>query len=141
MRGVLAVLIAALHRCAALNPTTRRGAVLETTRRGIAFGILAFGLPAAAKQDCIKDCVSNCLRVAPGNAGYCGSNCDEYCSQTDREDGLSGSVSSDKGYVGLSSPLRGGDTVEYGADAPPRLDVLPRTLLPTQLRRESAPEE
>ena len=137
MRGVGALLSAVLscQSAAALAPR-------EATRRGILFaGVLGGALPAAlpaaanAKTDCVTDCLENCERVAPGNGAYCGSNCDDYCAQPDRRDGLSGSVSSDNGYVGLASPIRGGDTVEYGADKPPQLDILPQGLLPPQLRR------
>lgn len=73
---------------------------------------------AAAAVDCETDCLSNCARVAPGNKAY-QDECTDYCQQPDRQDGLSGSVSSDKGYIGLASPLRAGGTVEYGADRPP----------------------
>ena len=76
--------------------------------------------------DCYSDCMANCERGAPGNKAYCVDNCEDYCEQTDREDGLSGSVNSNKGYVGLASPLKLGATVEYGADRPPNGDILPK---------------
>ena len=50
------------------------------------------------------------------------------------KDGLSGSVSSEGGEVGWTSYARGGNTVEYGADAPPQMDILPKSLLPQALR-------
>ena len=86
-------------------------------RRSVLVAPLVFSTSALAAADCTKDCVRNCIRVAPGNEEYCRAECDDYCAQPDREDGLSGSISADKGYVGLSSPL--GGTVEYGQDRPP----------------------
>ena len=50
------------------------------------------------------------------------------------KDGLSGSVSSEDGEVGWTSYARGGNTVEYGADSPPKMDILPKSLLPQALR-------
>ena len=79
------------------------------------------------------------LLVARGDAAastpllaqaYCATSCTDYCSQDDRKDGLSGSVSSEGGEVGWSSYSRGGNTVEYGADRPPDVSILPKGLLP-----------
>ena len=50
------------------------------------------------------------------------------------KDGLSGSVSSEGGEVGWTSYARMGNTVEYGADSPPKMDILPKSLLPQALR-------
>ena len=47
--------------------------------------------PVAAVADCNKDCTKECNLVAPGNTAYCQTNCNDYCSQPDRADGLSGS--------------------------------------------------
>ena len=60
---------------------------------------------------------------------YCAQTCSDYCAQEDRQDGLSGSVSSEKAEVGLLSAydLRAkvtGQTPEgvvYGDDRPPAL--------------------
>ena len=41
---------------------------------------------ADLKKDCIKDCVSNCNRVAPGNKAYCAVQCEDYCAQDDRKE-------------------------------------------------------
>ena len=50
------------------------------------------------------------------------------------KDGLSGSVSSEGGEVGWTSYARAGNTVEYGEDKPPQMDILPKSLLPQALR-------
>ncbi len=49
--------------------------------------------------------------------GYCLENCKSYCAQEDRTDGLSGSVSSEGGEVGIL----GTSTVVKGEDKPPSL--------------------
>lgn len=119
-----ALALAPLHK-----PRTRRNAfwipalvALPTTAR------------ADLKTDCIKDCTSNCNRVAPGNKPYCGLQCDDYCAQDDREDGLSGSVSSEGGEVGLTSYARAGNTVPAGDDVPPKMDILPKAMLTDLMR-------
>lgn len=68
-----------------------------------------------ATTDCFQDCFKNCLLVAPKDKGYCTDNCRDYCDQPDREDGLSGSVSSVKGETGIL----GFGTVPKGEDKPP----------------------
>ena len=93
-------------------------------------------LAAGLKKDCIKDCVSNCNRVAPGSGSYCDGNCRDYCAQDDRRDGLSGSVDNSGGEIGWlsaydyvgrarSTLVGGGDkytkAVPYGEDRPPAL--------------------
>ena len=116
------------HLDAADTPSRHRA----LKRRHAIIGALLF-IPAQALAgaDCIKDCTTNCNRVSGGkNDAYCGVQCDAYCGQTDREDGLSGSVSSSKGYLGWSSPLRLGSTVEYGEDRPPTVSIIPKSLLP-----------
>ena len=65
-----------------------------------------------AKEDCMKDCVSNCTRVAPGSADYCRQSCSEYCSQTDRTDGLSGSVSGEGGEGMIQVTLEASSPVD-----------------------------
>mmetsp|Transcript_3480 Transcript_3480/g.5832 ORF Transcript_3480/g.5832 Transcript_3480/m.5832 type:complete len:165 (-) Transcript_3480:76-570(-) len=86
--------------------------------------------PAApAAVDCMGDCESNCNRVAPKSSRYCFDSCSEYCSQTDRRDGLSGSVSNEAAEVGWASAydpkrLLPGSVprgVVYGQDTPPAL--------------------
>ena len=100
-------------------------------RHAIIGALLSIPTQALAGADCIKDCTTNCNRVSGGkNDAYCGVQCEDYCGQTDREDGLSGSVSSSKGYLGWSSPLRLGSTVEYGEDRPPTVSIIPKSLLP-----------
>jgi hypothetical protein len=45
-----------------------------------------------ASVDCMKDCESNCNRVAPKSGRYCFDSCVDYCQQSDRRDGLSGAL-------------------------------------------------
>jgi len=73
---------------------------------------------AIAPADCQKDCIKNCKLIAPKDtSGYCENNCNEYCAQTDRTDGLSGSVSSTGGEVGiLGGSIPGSGTVVKGED-------------------------
>jgi hypothetical protein len=73
----------------------------------------------AAQSDCLGDCMKNCRLIAPNNDGYCRESCDDYCSQTDRTDGLSGSVSSASGEVNMLGGTYGIGTVVKGEDKPP----------------------
>jgi hypothetical protein len=77
----------------------------------------------AAVADCMGDCLKNCRLVAPNNDGYCRESCDDYCSQTDRTDGLSGSVSAASGEVGILGGAFGTGTVIKGEDKPPVINV------------------
>jgi hypothetical protein len=81
--------------------------------------------PADAKpNDCLADCMKNCKLIAPKDDGsYCRDSCDDYCSQTDRTDGLSGSVSSESGEVNMLGGTYGVGTVVKGEDKPPSLNV------------------
>ena len=72
-----------------------------------------------AAADCMTDCLKNCRRVAPKDNEYCVSNCNDYCDQPDRTDGLSGSISSTGGETGLL----GRGTVVRGEDKPPSLKL------------------
>jgi hypothetical protein len=51
----------------------------------------------------MKDCLRNCNKVAPGSPDYCKESCTDYCAETDRKDGLSGSVSDEGGEVSITS--------------------------------------
>mmetsp|Transcript_23128 Transcript_23128/g.41478 ORF Transcript_23128/g.41478 Transcript_23128/m.41478 type:complete len:189 (+) Transcript_23128:75-641(+) len=73
----------------------------------------------AAQTDCFKDCLKSCKLIAPKDPQYCQSNCEEYCKQEDRTDGLSGSVSSEGGEVGIL----GFNTVVKGEDKPPEVKL------------------
>jgi len=75
--------------------------------------------PANAEVDCMKNCVKECKAVAPKDPEYCNSNCSDYCAQTDRNDGLSGSISSTAGEVGIL----GMTTVVKGEDKPPTVNI------------------
>ena len=95
--------------------------------------------PVHAVIDCNQDCVSNCNRVAPGSQDYCKTTCTEYCAQTDRQDGLSGSVDASKGETGIFGGSIDG-TVRRGDDKPPSLmGIIPKeTMQNLQLK---APEQ
>lgn len=73
----------------------------------------------AAGTDCMKDCLDNCKKIAPKDPTYCMDSCKEYCAQEDRTDGLSGSVSSDGGEMGIL----GTSTVVKGEDKPPSIKL------------------
>ena len=65
--------------------------------------------------------------------------CTEYCAQTDRQDGLSGSVDASKGETGIFGGTIDG-TVRKGDDKPPNLvGIIPKeTMKNLQLK---APEQ
>lgn len=75
--------------------------------------------PANAAPDCLKDCLKSCKEIAPKDPAYCLDSCKSYCEQTDREDGLSGSVGSSKGETGIL----GTSTVVKGEDRPPSVKI------------------
>ena len=50
---------------------------------------------------------------------YCQTNCQDYCEQADRTDGLSGSISSSGGETGIL----GTSTVVKGEDKPPQVKI------------------
>lgn len=80
---------------------------------------------ALAKADCYSDCFKNCKVLAPKDLDYCKESCVEYCEQPDREDGLSGSISSAKGETGILGGTFGQGTVPKGEDKPPSLIKVP----------------
>ena len=81
---------------------------------------LLFSQEASAKEvDCFQDCFKNCKLIAPKDQQYCLDTCKEYCDQTDRRDGLSGSVSSEGGETGIL----GLNTVVKGEDKPPEIKI------------------
>jgi hypothetical protein len=88
---------------------------------------LTMGLskPVIAKADCYTDCFKNCKILAPKDDIYCKESCTEYCNQDDREDGLSGSISSEKGEVGILGGSFGTGTVVKGQDRPPMFGRIP----------------
>lgn len=78
----------------------------------------------AAPTDCLGDCMKNCKLIAPKDDGsYCRETCNDYCSQTDRTDGLSGSVGSENGEVNMLGGTYGVGTVVKGEDKPPSLNI------------------
>jgi hypothetical protein len=94
--------------------------VASSTTAAVAAVILAQPSVAHAATDCYQDCLKNCRLAAPQDtSGYCTENCRDYCDQPDREDGLSGSVSSEKGETGIL----GFYTVPKGADKPPVINL------------------
>jgi len=94
---------------------------------GQATALIVTGGPMAvnAASDCMKTCLSNCGRVAPGSGSYCTDSCIEYCAQDDRKDGLSGSVSTDGAEFGFASSFKLPNAPQkptvYGDDLPPGL--------------------
>ena len=72
-----------------------------------------------ALPDCMSDCLKNCNLILPKDPLYCNQNCQDYCSQEDRTDGLSGSVNSDGGETGIL----GLNTVVKGEDRPPSIKL------------------
>mmetsp|Transcript_3186 Transcript_3186/g.3823 ORF Transcript_3186/g.3823 Transcript_3186/m.3823 type:complete len:171 (+) Transcript_3186:88-600(+) len=104
---------------------SRRSALLSLGSVGAAATVLWGGgggtiiSPANAATDCMKDCLKNCKQVAPKDPEYCLENCRGYCDQDDRNDGLSGSVSSDGGEMGIL----GISTVVKGEDKPPSISI------------------
>jgi len=71
----------------------------------------------------MKDCVKNCLIIAPKDKEYCTDSCTAYCAQDDRTDGLSGSVSAENGEVGILGGSFGQGTVPKGEDKPPSIKI------------------
>jgi hypothetical protein len=106
----------------------------DVSRRSLIMGTAAAGLvlswsiidpqPAFAKADCFSDCTKNCKQVVPNDtSNYCRDSCLDYCSQPDRRDGLSGSVSSEGGEVGILGGAFGLGTVVKGEDKPPIINL------------------
>jgi hypothetical protein len=100
-----------------LQSTSRRK-VIEGAVAAIGISMLSPG-KANAKADCVTDCLKNCKLIAPKDPAYCLQNCRDYCEQDDRTDGLSGSVSSSGGEVGIL----GQGTVPKGEDKPPSINL------------------
>mmetsp|Transcript_30141 Transcript_30141/g.34712 ORF Transcript_30141/g.34712 Transcript_30141/m.34712 type:complete len:180 (+) Transcript_30141:88-627(+) len=99
-----------------------RRSFIDKTAAAIAttlVGINSVPLEANAKADCMSDCLKECKLIAPKDPGYCLGNCKDYCSQEDRNDGLSGSVSSTGGEMGIL----GTSTVVKGEDKPPSISL------------------
>lgn len=117
-----------ISRMATTGVTTRRnwidtiktGVLLVTTEQ-----LLLHSQVASAKPDCYTDCYKNCIALAPKDNVYCSESCTDYCLQDDRQDGLSGSVSSEKGEVGILGGSFGTGTVVKGQDKPPVLGKIP----------------
>eukprot|EP00525_Craspedostauros_australis_P011395 CAMPEP_0198135568 /NCGR_PEP_ID=MMETSP1442-20131203/60657_1 /TAXON_ID= /ORGANISM="Craspedostauros australis, Strain CCMP3328" /LENGTH=154 /DNA_ID=CAMNT_0043796741 /DNA_START=28 /DNA_END=492 /DNA_ORIENTATION=- len=122
-----------LASCNGLSPnmpkTTNANAACQTRRNifvsGLTFAAAATCLPsdANAAVDCFKDCLKNCKLIAPKDTAYCTTQCTEYCNQDDRNDGLSGSVSSSGGEVGILGGTFGQGTVPKGEDKPPSFSM------------------
>ena len=87
---------------------------------GVAVASASQPQPAAAKEaDCFEDCFKNCKLIAPRDQQYCLDTCKDYCDQPDRRDGLSGSVNSEGGEMGIL----GLTTVVKGEDKPPEFKM------------------
>ena len=137
--AAVAVVTLLLLPASALRPATPRVLPVSASRQHVSRAHVARALAAVlvtpvstaafAAKDCFQDCSQNCDRVAPRSGRYCEQTCGDYCAQDDRQDGLSGSVDSSKGEVGLLSAydlvskVTGGPpaTVPYGQDRPPAI--------------------
>eukprot|EP00571_Detonula_confervacea_P017478 CAMPEP_0172303460 /NCGR_PEP_ID=MMETSP1058-20130122/4994_1 /TAXON_ID=83371 /ORGANISM="Detonula confervacea, Strain CCMP 353" /LENGTH=173 /DNA_ID=CAMNT_0013014281 /DNA_START=96 /DNA_END=617 /DNA_ORIENTATION=- len=113
-----------MHDHASDNDTTssRRSFMtnISATAATLFSSAIVFGSSEAnAATDCMSDCLQSCKLIAPKDPQYCQSNCQSYCDQPDRTDGLSGSVSSTGGEVGIL----GFNTVVKGEDKPPSVKV------------------
>jgi hypothetical protein len=108
---------------------SRRSAIDATAKLLIASVLATSPLPAFAAADCFKDCMQNCKLIAPKDPDYCLANCKGYCEQDDRTDGLSGSVSSTSGEVGILGGTFGQGTVPKGEDRVSTLFVAPENRL------------
>lgn len=118
LSATLLFLVAYTGETSALSqPTSRR----SLFRQCAASAATAAFLPVAAANaaDCFADCFKNCKTIAPKDLDYCKGNCQDYCEQPDRNDGLSGSVSASGGEVGLLGGTFGQGTVPKGEDKPP----------------------
>ena len=108
----------------ATTTTTRRTLLGSAFTGGMAHLVLLPIQPALAKEDCYKDCYKNCRAIVPNDSSsYCEDNCRDYCSQPDRTDGLSGSVSAASGEVGILGGTFGTGTVVKGEDKPPAVSL------------------
>eukprot|EP00953_Heterococcus_sp_UTEX-ZZ885_P005331 3346-Heterococcus_DN1.PRE.1 len=103
---LICLLLVALQSSTALLTTP--AAKLTARRSFLQSGFIAAAVIAAApvavlaKEDCMKDCLRNCNKVAPGSPDYCKESCTDYCAETNRKDGLSGSVSDEGGEVSIA---------------------------------------
>ncbi|GMI11560.1 hypothetical protein TrLO_g7495 [Triparma laevis f. longispina] len=106
------------------SSTSSRRSFLTTSFLTTATITLAPTIASAKQADCMQDCVKNCRILAPNDtSGYCESSCKEYCEDPEREDGLSGSKSSDKGEYGILGGGFGQGTVTKGEDKPPSVKL------------------
>eukprot|EP00978_Attheya_sp_CCMP212_P014659 scaffold37488_cov49-Attheya_sp.AAC.4 len=107
--------------CVAAEPCLDRRSAFASLVGGTFSVIIAGNSRSAnaAAVDCMSDCVKNCKLVAPKDPAYCKDTCQDYCSQTDRTDGLSGSVSSEGGEMGIL----GRSTAVKGEDKPPGIKI------------------
>jgi len=117
MTYIVGILLLYIGLCSALSCQHRRSFLRNVA--GTAFGLTPAVANAAA--DCFGDCFKNCKLIAPKDLQYCKDNCSDYCSQPDRQDGLSGSVSASSGEVGILGGTFGQGTVVKGQDKPPTI--------------------
>jgi hypothetical protein len=101
-----------------------RRSMVFTSARVLLGSLVVTPSKAAAKADCLQDCIKNCKQIVPNDtSNYCRDTCTDYCIQPDRTDGLSGSVSSEGGEVGILGGTFGTGTVVKGEDKPPSIDL------------------
>lgn len=105
------------------SSTDRRSVLRQILISSTATTSLIPAATAWAAPDCYSDCFKNCKLIAPKDLDYCKSTCQEYCEQPDRNDGLSGSVSSSGGETGILGGTFGQGTVPKGEDKPPSINI------------------
>lgn len=108
------------HEVQRSRPVARRHLLGQFLTLGVA---VVHPISALAAADCVTDCLKNCKKIAPKDEAYCVMTCKDYCSQEDRTDGLSGSVSADSGEVGILGGTWGQGTVPKGEDRPPSINL------------------
>lgn len=115
--------VSALSSLAPAKPDISRRAAFRQVAAGLLLESATPEAALAAPADCYADCVKNCKLIAPKDPEYCQSSCREYCDRDDRSDGLSGSVSSEGGEVGILGGAFGTGTVVKGQDKPPSVSL------------------
>ena len=91
MRSAHLLLALAASAAALRLPSARVGAIESSVRASrrqvLALGVAHLGTRATAARaeeavtdDCSAPCFKECNAVAPGNQGYCASQCEDYCA-------------------------------------------------------------
>mmetsp|Transcript_17425 Transcript_17425/g.44616 ORF Transcript_17425/g.44616 Transcript_17425/m.44616 type:complete len:148 (-) Transcript_17425:51-494(-) len=65
---------------AAAAPDRRLAQRLGSTLLGLGLSAALLAGPAVAAEDCLKRCVKECNKIAPGSPEYCQETCADECS-------------------------------------------------------------